>query len=108
MTLTKPKAMMLLLKCKGDEIWSEPVCRREGIPEIWIEELKDGFESGFDSDRNTIYESGRMVNQFGGVQDLHLAYKLAEFIGIDWKQVTATAIGRAAEVHALKDALDEV
>ena len=49
-----------------------------------------------------------MVNQYEGVLDLHLAYKLAEYIGIDWQRETATALGRAAEVKALQDALDEI
>ncbi|MEM7454367.1 MAG: hypothetical protein AAF456_08420 [Planctomycetota bacterium] len=99
---------MLLLKCTGEEIWSVETCRKEGVPEPWIEELRDRHESGYDTDRNTIYESGRMTNQYEGVMDLRLAYKLAEFIGIDWQRETATALGRAAEVRALKEALDEI
>lgn len=101
-------AQMLLLKCKGDEIWSEETCRQEGVPEAWIEELCENFESGFDTDRNSIYENGKLVNQYRGVLGLHLAYRLAEFIGIDWKAVTATALGREAEVTAIKEALDEL
>ena len=106
-------AQFLLLKCTGNHIWSLETCRREGIPEAWIEELKDGSESGFDIDQNTIYVEGefggeKMVNQYEGVLDLHLAYKLAEYIGIDWQRETATALGRAAEVKALQDALDEI
>jgi hypothetical protein len=108
MRLTPVTAQMLLLKCDGDEIWSVETCRAEGVPEAWIEELSNAFESGFDSDRNTIYESGRMVNQYHGVLDLHLAYKLAEFLGIDWQAATAMALGRQAEVAAIKAALDEL
>ena len=104
---------MLLLKCTGDNIWSIATCRKERIPEIWIEELRDCFESGFETDRNTIYVDDdligeKMTNQYEGVLDLHLAYKLAEYLGIDWKSETATALGRQAEVEALKDALDEL
>jgi hypothetical protein len=101
-------AQFLLLKCSGDEIWDEELCRRSGVPEPWIAELADAFESGYDSDRNTIYHDGKMVNQFAGILDLHLAYKIAEYLGIDWKRATAHAIGRRAEVEAIKAELDEI
>jgi len=54
--------------------------------------MKDRFESGFDADRNSIYVDGKLVNQYEGVSDLHLAYKLAEYLGIDWQRATAHAI----------------
>ena len=106
--MTPVTAQFLLLKCTGDEIWDLETCRNTGVPSSWIEELADTFESGFDTDRNTIYHQGQMVNQFHGVLDLHLAYKLAEFLGIDWQRVTATAMGRRAEVDAIKAELDEL
>ncbi len=101
-------AQMLLLKCRGDEIWDEDACRAARLPEAWIEELKDRFESGFDSDRNSIYVKGRLVNQYEGISDLHLAYKLAEYLGIDWQRVTANAISRTAQVDAIKAEIDEL
>lgn len=101
-------AQLLLLQCTGDEIWSEATCREQGIPEDWIADLVDNFESGFDSDRNTIYRHDQMVNQFRGVLDLHLAYKLAAYLGIDWEQAISHAIGRRAEVAALQAELDEI
>ena len=108
MPLDQIAAQMLLLKCTGDEIWSEETCLQNGVPELWIEELKDRFESGYDSDRNTIYQNDQMVNQYEGVLDLHLAYKLAEYLGIDWQRATATALGRRAQVDAIKAELDEI
>ena len=101
-------AQMLLLKCVGDEIWSEATCREEGVPESWIQELADQHESGFDFDRNTIYVDDKVVNQYRGVQDLLLARKLAACIGIDVGVATAAVAGRVAEVTALKEALDEI
>ncbi len=101
-------AQLILLKCTGDEIWQEATCRQEGIPESWIEELVDNFESGFDTNRNTLYTDDGLVNQYRGVLDLHLAYKLAEYLGIDWKRATAHALGRRAEVEAIKAELDEL
>ena len=108
MNLSPITAQMLLLKCTGDEIWDLETCRQAGVPASWIEELADTFESGFDTDRNTIYHQNQMVNHFHGVLDLHLAYKLAEFLGIDWQRATAAAIGRRAEVAAIKAELDEL
>lgn len=101
-------AQMLLLKCVGDEIWSESTCRQEGLPEPWIEELCENYESGFDSDTNTIYgEDGKLTNQYRGVSDLLLARKLADFIGLQWQQASALAFDRRSEVQAIQDLLDE-
>ena len=113
MKLDTISAQLLLLKCTGDEIWSVETCLAAGVPQNWIDELFDCFESGYDTDRNTIYVDDeltdeKMVNQYQGVLDLHLAYKLSEFLGIDWKSLTANKLGRRAEVQALKEALDEL
>ena len=102
------RAQELLLKCRGDEIWSVEMCREYGVPEVWIEELVDAFESGFDSDRNTIYEQGQIVNQYHGVSDLQLAYKLAEFLDVDWQTATQFALGRCAQVQAIQEAVEEM
>lgn len=99
---------MLLSECVGDEIWSVETCQGKGIPQAWIDELADTFESGFDSDRQTIYEEGRVTNQYHGVRDLHLAYKLAEFLGVDAQRATEMSLGREAEVRALQEAVDEM
>jgi hypothetical protein len=106
-SLNEIKAQMLLMKCTGDEIWSVETCQKEGVPQAWIEELQDTFESGYDTDRNTIYVDDKMTNQYHGVLDLHLAYKLAEFLNVDWQGVTQFAIGRRAEVKAIQEAFEE-
>ena len=54
------------------------------------------------------YEQGRVTNQYNGVRDLHLAHKLAEFLGVDSQRVTEFALGREAEVRALQEAVDEL
>ena len=66
------KARMLLSECTGRDIWPVELCREKGIPEAWIEELSDCFESGFNSDLQTIYFDDSPVNQFHGIQDLLL------------------------------------
>ena len=105
--LSRLKARMLLAECTGRDIWPVELCRDRGVPAAWIEELADCFESGFQRDIETIYHADAPVNQFYGVQDLHLAYRLAELLGVDTERVTATALGRAAEVRALQEAVDE-
>ena len=108
MNLDAVTAEILLMKCQGDTIWSEKTCRAEGIPEPWIEELVENYESGFDHDFNTIYEHGRLTNQYRGVADLKLAFKLAEFLGIDWQQATRYAVERRSQVAAIQAELDEI
>lgn len=99
---------MLLAACRGDEIWSPQTCREHGVPASWIEEMADTYESGFRSDRETIYEEGRVTNQYHGVRDLDLAYKLADFLGVDVESATDLSLGRVAEVRALQEAVDEL
>jgi hypothetical protein len=100
-------ALRLLNMCRGDEIWSPEFCREHGVPEGWIEELSDCYESGFRTDRQTIYVAGNLTNQYHGVKDRDLAFRLAEFLGVDSARVTSTALGPAAEVRALKEAVEE-
>jgi hypothetical protein len=105
--LDRLKAMMLLSECSGRDIWPVELCREKGVPESWIEELADCYESGYQSPLQTIYVGERPTNQFYGVHDLHLAYKLGEFLGVATEQVTAGALGRIAEVRAIQQAVEE-
>ena len=105
--LTRLQALVLLAECTGRDIWSLGHCRHRGVPEAWIAELHDAFESGFQHDRQTIYDDGRVVNQYAGVHDLELAKKLAAFLGIDVERATSTALTAEAQVQALREAVDE-
>lgn len=105
--LTRLKARILLSACRGNEIWSPETCRQQGVPEVWIEELADTFESGFQSDQQTIYVGDRVTNQYHGVRDLDIAYRLAGFLDIDVVRATGLALGPIAEVRALQEAADE-
>ena len=106
--LSRVKARMLLSECRGDEIWSPQTCRRKGVPVEWIDELADTYESGFKTDRDTIYEDGQLTNQYHGVWDRNLAIRIAEFLGVNAEAVIAYALGREAEVLALQEAVDEL
>ena len=101
------KAQVLLDECTGDDVWSVELCQQKGIPAVWIDELTDAYESGFNSDRETIYYGERIVNQFEGVRDVDLAIRLAAFLGVNVESVIATAFSRTAVVARLKEAVEE-
>ncbi|MCA9128854.1 MAG: hypothetical protein KDB22_17330 [Planctomycetales bacterium] len=107
MTLTRLKALHLLAECTGDDLWSVSHCRLRGVPDHWISELTDCFESGFDSDRNTIYLDDRVTNQFHGLRDIDLARKLADFLGVDCDSLEHRAMTRQQLVHLIKQAVEE-
>ncbi|MEC9093066.1 MAG: hypothetical protein VX438_10200, partial [Planctomycetota bacterium] len=85
--ITRLKALQLLSKCRGDEIWSLEVCQREGVPQEWIDVLADATESGFQSDLETLYVDQQPINQFHGVQDVKLAYHLGDYLGVDISKI---------------------
>ena len=105
--MTRLKAQILLAECHGDDIWSIELCQQKGIPETWIEELVVGYESGFQSDRQTIYYEGRPVNQFEGIRDVDLALKLGEFLGVNTDEILPLAPTRRAIILKLQEAVEE-
>jgi hypothetical protein len=105
--ISRHRAMALLLRCDGEEIWEESYCREQGVPEEWIRELVDTFESGFRSNRQTIFVERQIVNQYRGVKAVDLAMRCGAVLGVDVDRVTATALSRAAIVRAIREALEE-
>jgi hypothetical protein len=109
--MNRLKARMLLDECTGRYIWSVEHCQSRGVPRDWIESLADCFESGFNADCETIYhdhgQGERPTNQYEGILDSDLAFRLAEFLGIDARRAIALAPTPEAEVVALKEAVDE-
>ncbi len=103
--LPRHRALAILEECRGDEIWSVEHCRQCGVPEVWIEELAETFESGFQSDSQTIYWKGKVTNQFHGIHDVKLAMHVARSMGLDVDRVTATALGRFAIIRAINEAI---
>ncbi|MEO1618404.1 MAG: hypothetical protein AAFV88_21305 [Planctomycetota bacterium] len=105
MGLLRHRALSLLTECTGDEIWNVAHCESRGVPEAWIRELADAFESSFQRDDQTIYTDEGPINQYHGIRDIDLAIKLAGTLGI---QVTAHSIAvmsRRRLVQAIKDAV---
>jgi hypothetical protein len=107
MRISRSRALALLTLCQGDEIWSLEDCRVHGVPEVWIEDLSDTFESGFSTDRQTIYVGDRVTNHYHGVRDLDLAERLAESLGLDFDRITANLLNKRSMVVALKQAVFE-
>ena len=105
--ISRVKAIGLLHECTGRDIWSAEYCRSRQIPEAWIAELADCFESGFKFDRDTIYHEQRVVNQYHGVRDIDLAQKLAACLGIDVELAMSRGFSPEAQVMALREAVDE-
>jgi len=105
MTIPRHRALHLLSKCLGDEIWSVDHCRQAGVPEEWIAEMSDAFESGFQSNRETIYVDAEVTNQYHGVRDLDLAIRLARSLDVDVDRILSTTPGRQPIVRAIKEAV---
>lgn len=105
--LNRLKALCLLSECTGDDIWSIELCQQRGIPQTWIDELSDRFESGFRQDSQTIYLDGRPTNQYQGVRDIDLARRLGEYLGVDISTVEARAHTRSQLVFAIQQAVEE-
>lgn len=101
------RAIQLLNQLRGDEIWSPETCRAAGIPEAWIEELNDCFESGFLQDSQTIYVGVQVRNQFEGCRDLDLAWKLAEYLGIETSDLRTAPKSPRQLVRELQERWEE-
>ncbi|MEZ6136020.1 MAG: hypothetical protein R3C53_14055 [Pirellulaceae bacterium] len=105
--LNRLKALLLLSECTGDEIWSVEHCRLRGVPEVWIDELSDGFESGFKHNSQTIYVDEAVVNQYEGVRDVDLAQRLGAYLGVEIEPLQEICFSRAALVRAIQQAVED-
>jgi|688.fasta_scaffold00145_5 hypothetical protein len=101
------RALILLKECTGDDLWSPEYCRQQRIPEVWIDELCDCFESGFDHDLQTIYVDGQPTNQYLGIRDVDLALKLGHFLGVPVSRLKAQSLSRSGLVTAIQQAAEE-
>ena len=101
------QAILILNECSGDDIWSLEYCSQKGIPEAWIQELLDCYESGFQRHSETIYHDGKLVAQFEGIRDVDLACKLGVFLGAPVSQIVVSAFSRSSVVQAIQEAVEE-
>ena len=105
MTLPRHRLLAIIAECTGDDLWSVAHCRLRGVPEPWIAELADAFESGFRNDSQTIYQGEQVTNQYHGVRDVDLATRVAAEMGMDVSRINA--VNRRGVVQAIKDAIME-
>lgn len=105
--ISRLRALQLLDECTGVDIWPVEYCREVGLPEPWIEELADAFESGFESQWHTIYYQDRPVNQFHGVHDLAIAGKIGRMLGIDVDALVSMYPSWDDRVRAIREAVEE-
>ena len=103
--LPRHRALAILGECTGDDLWSVEHCRSRGVPEAWVAELADAYESNFDRDSQTIYVGERTTNQYHGVRDVELAIYVARSMRLDVERITALALGRRGVVQAIKQAV---
>lgn len=107
MAINRLKALVLLTECNGDDIWSVEHCQLRGVPESWVSELADCFESGFSSDTQTIYVGNTATNQYMGVRDVDLAKRIGIALGVDVDRLCDLYPSRADLVRAIKEAIEE-
>lgn len=100
-------ALRLLDECTGDDIWSAEHCRMRNVPDAWIEELSENYESGFRTDADTIYLKGKVTNQYHGIRDVDLAAKLGEYLGLQIESILTRALSRAHLVRLIRETVDE-
>jgi hypothetical protein len=98
---------MLLSDCTGDEIWSIEHCRRVRVPDTWVADCVDAYESGFDDDSQTIYYRDRVVNQFEGVRDVDIACLIAKQLGLNIARLVESSFSRRDLVNKIRETVEE-
>jgi len=105
--MNRSRALLILAECTGDDIWSIQHCQKRQVPETWIRQLRDAYESGFDSHDSMIYYDHQVVNQFEGVRDVDLACKIGKLLGVDIKRILQSHSTRTGVVHAIREAIED-
>ena len=105
--MNRSQALKLLTECTGNDIWSIEHCRIRQVPEAWINELQDAYESGFDSDDQTIYYHNEIVTQFEGIRDVDLACKIGILLKVNVPRIVQQQISRTSVVREIREAIEE-
>lgn len=105
--ISRAHALQLLSLCDGEEIWSIDYCRRQSVPERWVRELRNAYESGFVNPTQTIYYEGRIVNQFEGVLAVDIAIRIAEVLGVNVASIASCHLSREEIVRAIREQIEE-
>lgn len=110
MSLRPDIALSLLDECTGDDLWSVEHCQSRGVPQSWVDDLADAYETSYRISSQTIYVSDeqagrRIVNQYYGVRDIDLAKRIGFELGLDIEQIEAVALSRQSTVLMIKEAV---
>jgi hypothetical protein len=105
--MNRSLALQLLSECTGDDIWSIEHCRHRRVPAAWTEQLRDAYESGFNSVDSMIFYHGELINQFEGIRDVDLACKIGDFLGLNVKRICESHYSRSSVVRAIREAIEE-
>ncbi len=105
--ISRAHALQLLSLCDGEEIWSIEYCRRHRVPDRWVRELRNAYESGFANPTQTIYYAGRIVNQFEGVLAVDIAIRIAEVLGVNVAIIASRHLSREEIVRAIREQIEE-
>ncbi len=100
-------ALKLLSECTGDDIWSLQHCRERRVPQDWLDELADCFESNPQIDSETIYYRESATNQFEGIRDVDLARRIATFLRIELADLEQRALNRQHLVRLIQESAEE-
>lgn len=110
MTIRPDLALALLDECSGDELWSIEHCQLRRVPQEWIDELADAYESSFRISSQTIYVTDekngrRVVNQYYGIRDVDLAKRIGRELGIDVESIELSSLSRQSTVRLIKESI---
>jgi hypothetical protein len=99
--------LQLLSLCDGEEIWSIAYCRAQGVPDRWVKDLRDAYESGFLDRSQTIVYQGRPINHFEGVLAVDLAVRIAGALGVEVRSILERYRDRSTIVRAIQEQVEE-
>lgn len=105
--MNRHKLLHWLAECTGDDIWSMEHCRLRGVPEEWLTQLRDVYESGFQSHSQKIFFGEKLINQFEGVRDVDLACRIAAALGLNIAKIVSESFSRSDCVTKIKESLED-
>ncbi|MCU0716062.1 MAG: hypothetical protein MUD03_08035 [Pirellula sp.] len=96
-----------LAECTGDDVWSIDYCKRSGIPDSWIRDLSEIYESGFKTSKEVLYHEGKRIHQYRGIRDSDLARRISQQLGYPVEAIERSALSPSDLVRRIKEAVEE-
>lgn len=105
--MNRSNLLTWLAECTGDDVWSIDYCRQVGIPDAWILDLSEIYESGFKSPGEMLYRQGNRIHQYRGIRDSDLAKRIAQQLGLTVDTIERAALSHSDLVRRIKEAVEE-